>query len=508
MVTQHSGPNYLTNETNPITTSDIPKMSDNGTPRQGETGDRSAPFSGKTNPNNPSHKKDDFLDASSQHNEQLNNDNTPEIAQEHETLSREEKDRRVSMHITKALGEFEIFEEVNQETFDKWNREERSNFFEQAQRFYKEVKDLMKSNAAWPVDRRRAEACIADLEQEVADLQQGTQALQELILDKNTEIKVLERNLVNFSKDQIVNAREGTLDNSIGFSHSAMRIEKLPHPKEYTNETGVIRYEDWKLEIQNKLEQDAEAYPTAARRIAYIYAHTGGDAKDTLKPGIQQKELKTVEAVWELLDESFDNPNKEEEAEKKMAAHDMRKEPIFHLFIAKFKRYAATLQYNEEKKHKEFVKRLNIQYITALGISAHIMTFDQIVSALLKFSKTLEGQKNLREANKAASDDKTKPTGSAPSESNASRSQGRPAFDPMATRSSRYEAVLEKHKKGILTQVFRTEDEKSALRGAGLCYKCTKEYHGRDEKTGAPIRCPEKEWVLMPTNLVVLKSKN
>lgn len=371
------------------------------------------------------------------------------------------------------------------------------------------MKQYLKDSATWPSMIKEMEIRLQDKDTELTDLSNDNKGLQDLIMDRNTEIKTLERQLILFNEHRANNSRGENPGSEISVSHHRPRVQLMKDPVEYSDEKGEIIYEDWKIEMKNKMSVDEASMPTVQRQIAYIFERTkaGSEAKEVLRPGYNDGEFDTVEQVWKLLDETFENPNKMEDAEKEMKKLHQRGN-AFHVFVAKYKRLCKTLEYSKDKKKDEFVKRLTSGFRLAVGIHIYTMEFDDIVSALTKYSKTEEASKSMNETLASTDSKNAKKTSTSTTTTttqNTTTGSIRTPFDPNATRASAYERLVKKQNDGTFKGIFRTESEKSALREAGLCFKCIKPNHGRDTNGGF-IECPEKEWLPMPTKLIVAKN--
>ena len=62
-----------------------------------------------------------------------------------------------------------------------------------------------------------------------------------------------------------------------------IKLAKIPDPDTLTNGENPT-FESWKLRVQDKLEVNADQFPTTRSRMAYVFSCTGGDAQEHLRP--------------------------------------------------------------------------------------------------------------------------------------------------------------------------------------------------------------------------------
>lgn len=448
-------------------------------------------------PKNP--EQVDFEDADSDGVEDLELEEETEDMTEEELAStrRDNYRKRMSIHATKVMDEWKDFQTVDETLYDSWNPEKKTEFFKQARALFVESKDAIKHLNYYRDEMRKAQDEVVTLKFTNATNIQAYEGIEEELTRKVVEISTLERQIDRLSSNVAI-SREGTPDahGALIHSHSHRRVQRLADPDKFTGDVDKVTkkltgpdYDEWKIEIQEKLSTDSDSFPEEARKVAYIFSRTDGSAKANLRPDMMAKTLTTAAEVFEALDLYFENPHQEEDAEKEMGALMQHNTP-FHQFIAEFKKYSRILEWSDSKKKKTLLKKLNTTYTAAIITTHQTMDFKGLVSALSNAAKVYESQKNERTLNPRG-DDKYKGGNGQKDGSNKSAAKG-------ATTSGTPGA----------SKAFRTpltQDQQKALKDSRLCFHCKEPNHVAIGEDGKFVKC-EKEWKPFPNNLIVLAS--
>jgi len=97
------------------------------------------------------------------------------------------------------------------------------------------------------------------------------------------------------------------------------RSGKVPDPPVFYNEEDrdTDDFEEWYRDIENKLEVNADHYPTDRARQAYVESRLGGKAKRDLAPYLRATHPDPVNSSAKLLSHlwaQYNNPNKEQDS--------------------------------------------------------------------------------------------------------------------------------------------------------------------------------------------------
>jgi len=143
--------------------------------------------------------------------------------------------------------------------------------------------------------------------------------------------------------DRVI-AREDTPSGSPQ-PENARRTTKLPDPPLFdgSRKDGTT-YDNWLIQVKNKLRGNADAYPTEDLRIIYAAGRVSGDALTLISPRLDAANhhaYATVRELYEHLDELYGDPNKEKNARRVFKELTMKKGQTFQEFYAIFLRCIA-----------------------------------------------------------------------------------------------------------------------------------------------------------------------
>jgi Zinc knuckle len=135
-------------------------------------------------------------------------------------------------------------------------------------------------------------------------------------------------------------AQEVTMSGSSPAPEAARHTTKLPDPPLFngSNKDGVT-YNNWLIQLKNKLRGNPDAYPTEELRIIYAAGHVSGDALAliSLRLGADNHHAyTTVAELYEHLNELYGDPNKERNACHTFKELAMKKGQTFQEFYAAF----------------------------------------------------------------------------------------------------------------------------------------------------------------------------
>ena len=125
----------------------------------------------------------------------------------------------------------------------------------------------------------------------------------------------------------------------------ARRTTKLPDPPLFDGHSkDGTTYDNWLIQVKNKLRGNSDAYPTEELRIIYAAGRIGGDALALISPRLNAANHHayiTVRELFEHLDELYGDPNKEKNARHTFKELSMKKGQTFQEFYATFLRCVA-----------------------------------------------------------------------------------------------------------------------------------------------------------------------
>jgi hypothetical protein len=123
------------------------------------------------------------------------------------------------------------------------------------------------------------------------------------------------------------------------------RTTKLPDPPLFDGSLkDGTTYDNWLVQIENKLRGNADAYPTEDLKIIYVAGRVSGDALALISPRLRaanRHAYETVNELYEHLEELYGDPNKERNARQAFKDLAMKKEQTFQEFYSTFLRCVA-----------------------------------------------------------------------------------------------------------------------------------------------------------------------
>jgi hypothetical protein len=238
------------------------------------------------------------------------------------------------------------------------------------------------------------------------------------------------------------------------------RSVKVPDPPELTDGKSP-KYQNWLLQMKNKLRANHDHYPDEAAKVAYIYGRTKDDASNLLYPHLQEEESSlTVKEAFDILDIAFVNPHREIRARDEYRSLLM-KNSAFQEFYTKFLHLANEAKVPQEQRMDDMMYKLSYDLQRMLlPQRTHIKTLADLVSTCQLVdseSKALDARVNRRrEVNKDKSKD-------------------------IAKDNAKKDAIKDKK---IPAKYEKDDSAKAALRKEGKCFKCQQAGHRANE-------CPE-----------------
>jgi len=130
------------------------------------------------------------------------------------------------------------------------------------------------------------------------------------------------------------------------------RSVKLPDPPifEGTTKDGIT-FDNWLVQIKNKLRGNSDAYQTEDLKIIYVSGRMGGHALALISPRLNQDGRHAYETVRELythLEELYGDPNKERNTRQAFKELLIKKSQTFQEFYTLFLRHIADANINPQ----------------------------------------------------------------------------------------------------------------------------------------------------------------
>jgi hypothetical protein len=183
-------------------------------------------------------------------------------------------------------------------------------------------------------------------------------------------------------------------------SPGGVRVAKLPDPTLFAGDRTV--FDDWLVQIKNKLRGNADSYPSEDLKIIYVSSRLTGNALALTNPRMDEDSPNRYRQLSELYDhlkELYSDPNKMQNARREFHKLQMRSGHVFQEFYALFLRLSTEggissqdLKYelNEKltMKLQESVRTYyNDSSVNATCFAQYCTTNDQQIRAMYEKAK-------------------------------------------------------------------------------------------------------------------------
>ena len=118
---------------------------------------------------------------------------------------------------------------------------------------------------------------------ELAAANAEIERLRELLLAQDTPVSNDESLLDAQRLTTVLQALSQRLSGSTEAQVAPKRSAKVADPPLLTDGTDPT-FDNWKLQLRDKLEVNADHFPTPRAKMAYVFGRTGGDAQTHLRP--------------------------------------------------------------------------------------------------------------------------------------------------------------------------------------------------------------------------------
>jgi hypothetical protein len=181
---------------------------------------------------------------------------------------------------------------------------------------------------------------------------------------------------------------------------NSRRVVKLPDPPLFNGiPKDGVSFDNWLIQVKNKLRGNADSYPTEDLKIIYAAGRVSGDALALISPRLNTEgphAYKTVQGLYDHLYELYGDPNKERNARQAFKDLMMKKGQTFQEFYALFLRYIADGNIDSRDLKDEINERLtwklqesvavyyNDPAVTTNQFARFCTTFDQQIRSRLE----------------------------------------------------------------------------------------------------------------------------
>jgi hypothetical protein len=133
--------------------------------------------------------------------------------------------------------------------------------------------------------------------------------------------------------------------------YGAPRVVILPDPTLFYGDRTV--FDDWLVQIKNKLRGNADMYPTEDLKIIYVSSRLAGDALALTNPRMNQESphrYRQLSEIYDHLNELYSDPNKLQNARRDFGKLMLRPGHVFQEFYARFLRLSTEGNITEQLK--------------------------------------------------------------------------------------------------------------------------------------------------------------
>ena len=269
--------------------------------------------------------------------------------------------------------------------------------------------------------------------------------------------------------------RQGTPGgDSIHSSTAGIRLsEKLPDPPIFHNDKDKdsVSFKAWFRQMKDKLELNADRFPSDRAKHSRILSRLGGDASDAVEPRTHADHpapLVTSEALMNYLWAEYHNPNEKKDAKTAYKKLKLSPGQDYHVFKNSFIRFAAEARIPKTEWKDDFFEKLYPDFARSMALQAvdEGVSFDEFVKTGARVSLTF---RNLAPDNQNSQPRRGKGRGVAASNAAASAAAG-----TGIAAGAKVGAAAGRAKDALSD---KTDEEIKKLVEEGRCFKCNRQGH-------------------------------
>ncbi len=186
--------------------------------------------------------------------------------------------------------------------------------------------------------------------------------------------------------------RLATILEALAQRTTSSRSAKVADPPLLTDGTDPT-FDNWKLQLRDKLEVNADHFPNARARMAYVFGRTGGDAQTHLRPRYAEESADPFTSEEEMIDHLssiYEDPFKVQNARLDYKVLNMKTTETFSTFQTRFLHLAGQAQIPQEDLLPDLFDKLTLDLQRAvLPVFTTVQTLKELTDHCLAIDQGL-----------------------------------------------------------------------------------------------------------------------
>ena len=199
-----------------------------------------------------------------------------------------------------------------------------------------------------------------------------------------------------------------------GTPFGTSKSTKLPDPPILTDGKDPT-FENWKLQMRDKLQVNSDYFPTEEARMAYVFSRTGGDAQAHLHPRYTETSedpFLTDQEMINYLSSIYEDPHKVQNARLKYKGLMMKPTETFADFHTRFLHLAGQAKIPKEDLRPDLFDKLTLELQrTVLPVYSLLTTVKALADECLSLDQGLRRIKERSDRVKSRAGTATAPAG-------------------------------------------------------------------------------------------------